>query len=462
MNVRIRMSRAENIQQFGEDPVSLEIEEYLCGVVPSEMYESASMDALKAQAVAARTYALKRALAGTVIGDTSGNQAYKASLSGSCPQSRLAVMETKGQVLHYDGKLIDCYYSASNNGVTKRSGDVWKTHFPYYISKVDEWDVEANRGKPPQRGHGVGMSQTGAVWAAKNGIPYQKILAFYYEGTALIPEYGQGGSSLSGESEGKETVGLVLHERFMTRNDSLAYGRKIIPKGIMVHSTAAPGVMAAAWFDRWNKSYKAGETTRQVSVHAFVDDTSIWQYLPWDQRAWHAAGTANDTHIAFEICEPGGFTYSTGANMVGYNAGKNEVYFRAAWKNAVALCAMLCRQFGISVSDIIGHYEGYKKGIANNHADPGHWFPKHGESMDTFRAAVGAMLEENAGVILPEPPPESPQNMEYARYTVKSGDTLWSIARDRLGAGTRYKEIMALNNLISDVIRIGQILLLPE
>ncbi len=33
---------------------------------------------------------------------------------------------------------------------------------------------------------------------------------------------------------------------------------------------------------------------------------------------------------------------------------------------------------------IIGHYEGHKRGIASNHADPGHWFPKHGKSMDTF------------------------------------------------------------------------------
>lgn len=80
MNVKIRMSRAENIQRFGEGPVSLDIEEYLCGVVPAEMYESASMDALKAQAITARTYALKRALSGTVLGDTSGYQSYKDQL----------------------------------------------------------------------------------------------------------------------------------------------------------------------------------------------------------------------------------------------------------------------------------------------------------------------------------------------------------------------------------------------
>ena len=58
MNVKIQMSRAENIAQYGKEPVSLDIEAYLHGVVPAETYESAAMDALKAQAVAARTYAL--------------------------------------------------------------------------------------------------------------------------------------------------------------------------------------------------------------------------------------------------------------------------------------------------------------------------------------------------------------------------------------------------------------------
>lgn len=57
MNVTLKMTRAENIARHGAGPVSLDIEEYLCGVVPAEIYESAHMEALKAQAVAARTFA---------------------------------------------------------------------------------------------------------------------------------------------------------------------------------------------------------------------------------------------------------------------------------------------------------------------------------------------------------------------------------------------------------------------
>jgi SpoIID/LytB domain protein len=70
MKLTIRMTRDENVAQFGSQPVSLDIEEYLCGVVPSEIYESSHMDALKAQAIAARTFAAKRAMAGIVMDDT--------------------------------------------------------------------------------------------------------------------------------------------------------------------------------------------------------------------------------------------------------------------------------------------------------------------------------------------------------------------------------------------------------
>jgi len=166
---------------------------------------------------------------------------------------------------------------------------------------------------------------------------------------------------------------MNLVVKFMTQNDCYKQGRKIKPQGIIVHSTATPGVMAERWFDLWNKP---GVTK---CVHAFVDDKGVYQYLPWDMRGWHAGGSANDTHIGFEICEPKDLS--------------DKEYFEKAWENAIELAVFLCKEFGINPDNILGHYEAYKKGIASNHADPGHWFPKHGKSMDDFRAEVKKMLE---------------------------------------------------------------------
>ncbi len=121
---------------------------------------------------------------------------------------------------------------------------------------------------------------------------------------------------------------------------------------------------------------------RQVCVHAFIGklaDGSIatYQTLPWNHRGWHAGGTANNSHIGFEICEDG----LTDAS-----------YFSAVYKEALELCVYLCKLYGFSEKDIICHSEGYKRGIASNHGDVMHWFPKHGKSMDTFRADVKKLL----------------------------------------------------------------------
>ncbi|MCD8500737.1 MAG: SPOR domain-containing protein [Bacillaceae bacterium] len=80
--------------------------------------------------------------------------------------------------------------------------------------------------------------------------------------------------------------------------------------------------------------------------------------------------------------------------MVGYNVSKQEAYFRKAWQNAVELCVKLCKKYGLTERDIICHSEGSRRGIASNHADVMHWFPRHGESTDTFRAAVRTALNK--------------------------------------------------------------------
>ena len=67
-------------------------------------------------------------------------------------------------------------------------------------------------------------------------------------------------------------------------------------------------------------------------------------------------GSANNTHISFEICEPGGFKYSSGATMVGYDVKKNEEYFNNVYQKAVELCAYLCKKYDCSPREIYNAY----------------------------------------------------------------------------------------------------------
>ena len=205
---------------------------------------------------------------------------------------------------------------------------------------------------------------------------------------------------------------MNLRKLIFINNACYKAGKTISPKGIMVHSTGAnnpnlkryvgpdDGLLGInPYNNHWNQDKPGG---KQVCVHAFIgklaDGTiATYQTLPWNHRGWHAGGRANDTHIGFEICE---------------DALTEASYFNKVYQEAVELCVYLCKQYNISSDNIIGHYEGYQKGIASNHGDPKNWFPRHGESMDTFRSEVKAAL---ASIV-------TTPNVEDKLYRVQVGD----------------------------------------
>ena len=190
--ITVKMTRDQNRRKYGDQAV-LDMEDYLRGVVPSEINDSSPTEALKAQAIAARTYAMNRVRAGSGVDDTANCQAFRCERMDS-PNSLRAIQETAGIVLMYAGKLVQAYYSSSNGGTTRRSGDVWQRHFPYYVNRADAWDEAARKERPSiKASHGVGMSQAGAVYAARQGYSHTEILAFYYAETTLADNYGATG-----------------------------------------------------------------------------------------------------------------------------------------------------------------------------------------------------------------------------------------------------------------------------
>ena len=188
---------------------------------------------------------------------------------------------------------------------------------------------------------------------------------------------------------------MNLQKLPLTNNNCYKAAGKLNIKGIVVHSTGANnpnlrryvgpddgklGKNAAG--NHWNQPKPDG---REVCVHAFIGklaDGSIatYQTLPWDMRGWHGGGgpkgSVNDTHISFEICE---------------DSLSDAAYFAQVYQEAVELCAMLCKQYKLDPlkdSVILCHSEAHARGLASNHADVMHWFPKHGKTMDIFRADV--------------------------------------------------------------------------
>ncbi len=117
----------------------LGIEKYLNSVVGSEMPTKWPIEALKAQAIASRTYALKQKGNNLFdIDSTQKNQVYNGLESRTYKTIR-AVKSTRSLVLTYKNKLINALFHSSSGGMTENSQDVWKNKYPY-LSSVKDFD----------------------------------------------------------------------------------------------------------------------------------------------------------------------------------------------------------------------------------------------------------------------------------------------------------------------------------
>lgn len=152
------------------------IEDYIKGVLPAEMPPSWEFEALKAQAIAARSFALanlgKQSRYGYDLKDNTEDQAYKGA-SGETNKTNKAVEDTFGLVLTYDMNIISAYYFASAGGQTNTSA--WGGNIPY-LRSVPSFDDNVKKS-----GHGVGMSQHGANNLAKEGYNAYQILQYFFQ-----------------------------------------------------------------------------------------------------------------------------------------------------------------------------------------------------------------------------------------------------------------------------------------
>lgn len=248
-------------------------EEYIKGVLAGEMPTSFEMEALKAQAVAARSYVMKKMEQNTEedydVVDTVMNQVYldentlkekwQEKYEEKNNKLKQAILETKGEYMTYNNEVIEAFFFSTSTGKTENSGEVFQTQLPYLRSVDSSWDQEVSpvfqennnlsltefyqklnleyneelkieitkttstgrlkelningqsfkandiyqklnlrstffdikqKGKQVEittkgYGHGVGMSQYGALAMAKKGYKYQDILKYYYQGIEI-------------------------------------------------------------------------------------------------------------------------------------------------------------------------------------------------------------------------------------------------------------------------------------
>ncbi|MEW8957729.1 MAG: stage II sporulation protein D [Moorella sp. (in: firmicutes)] len=184
----------------------LPLEQYIAGVVAGEMPAEFAVEALKAQAVAARTYTLKKIEEARVKPDELHPHADICTDPAHCQayadddvlrrrwglfnywryknKIQEAVRATQGMVLTYQGKLIDPVYHANGGGRTERAADVWGRDLPYLQSVPSPWDKDAPRYQSTvaltleelDRRLGVSLTAVPAASLSPNGGDAIKVL----------------------------------------------------------------------------------------------------------------------------------------------------------------------------------------------------------------------------------------------------------------------------------------------
>ena len=189
---------------------------------------------------------------------------------------------------------------------------------------------------------------------------------------------------------------MEITQYYLTNNRCYKAGKRMTPKGIVVHSTGAnnpnlcryigpdDGVIGPNKYDNhWN------QPSSSKCVHAMIGKDKIgvvrcYQTLPWDYKPWGCGsgskGSYNNSHIQFEMQE---------------DDLADTSYFAQVYDLAVSLCAYLCKEYDIHPGEIVSHREAHDAGYASNHGDPHAWFNRHGKDMDTFRADVAGKLTGN-------------------------------------------------------------------
>lgn len=192
------------------------VEDYLCGVVGYEMSDSFPIEALKAQAVAARTYAMRAKARGRELVDTAGDQVFKGR-NDAYENVLRAVEETRGVVGKVGNRFAECYYTASNGGMIATPEEIWGGDSDGAIeAHEDPYDLENPRSLVSGISFQANLSDCAALRrllsAQLNGKTPLGVLCARVDGrTAVFIVLARGGKT-AGLAYSIETVGLDVYD----------------------------------------------------------------------------------------------------------------------------------------------------------------------------------------------------------------------------------------------------------
>lgn len=233
--------------------------------------------------------------------------------------------------------------------------------------------------------------------------------------------------------------GVKVETKYCTKNPCYTSSRRIVPKGLMIHSVGCPQPNPDVFANLWNSS------SANVGVHYVAGTSKIIQMLPDNRRAWHCGsgvnGSGNSYLVSIEMTEPSTIKYTGGSSFIDLNPTASKAHVVAVYNNTVKWAAAMCEKYNFNpMTDIISHKEGHDRGVASNHGDPNHLLGRYGLSMDKFRADVKALMSNKGGTSGGgNAKPETPTTKELYRVRLS-----WDNVKSQVGAYSIFNNAKAM------------------
>ena len=338
----------------------LDVEQYLCGVLPAEVGASWHMEALRTQAICARTYAIKRSMTranrGYDVVDTDSDQVYRGQ-GIETAKTNQAVQSTAGEIITYGQQVADAYFHSDSGGHTADIKDVWGQSIPYLtgVPEVVEY-------KSPS-----------STWTAK--ISASKIQSAITKITGAdigtireiqVSEVDEGGRAIMMNFIGSKGTKSVKASQFRTAVDPRTLKSTMFtPSGgvFKVNNTTTPSgiVERNARNQKTDSSimnFDEQQELAQMTADGVFTTTELMDMLmnPSKQSNYYQIGISRTGKTKKE--KPA----EKPKNKYGYSIEKdgNEfVFYGRGWGHGVGMCqwgAMAMAEQGWTAEKILAHY----------------------------------------------------------------------------------------------------------
>lgn len=338
------------------------LEQYLYGVLPAEVGANWHMEALRAQAICARTYVLKqsmnRADKGYDVVDTDADQVYKGA-GVETTKTNQAVSSTAGEVLVYGNELAITYFHSDSGGHTANAKDVWGSHQPYlvgvpevvnYKSPVASWSARISGAKIQNAVKKITGANLGTITEIQ------------------VSEVDEGGRAVNITVVGKNGTRTVKASQFRLNLDPRTLKSTMFtPSGgtFNVNNQTTPSGLVSTQaktisIPTSGLTFEEEQTIAKMTAKGVFTTTELIDMLtnPNKKKSYYQTGLGRSsrtkTQTATQPAKP--------KNKYGYSiekSGNDFVFYGRGWGHGVGMCqwgAMAMAEQGYTAEKILMHY----------------------------------------------------------------------------------------------------------